>query len=179
MPRLLGQHQVYNGGMAVAGLRHLGFGENAAAAALENVEWPARMQRLKHGPLIEAAGNAELWLDGGHNPAAGLALAGALGGLPERPLHVICGMLAVKDIEGFLRPIAPLAERLYAVEIPDQTATAPASDTHAAADAVGLDAQIATSVEEAILAITTDAPDCRILICGSLYLAGHILQTNG
>ncbi len=179
MPRLLGQHQVYNGGMAVAGLRHLGFGEKAASAALENVEWPARMQRLKHGPLVEAAGSAELWLDGGHNPAAGLALAGALAGLPERPLHVICGMLAVKDIEGFLRPLAPLAERLYAVDIPDQTATAPAADTHAAAEAVGFDAQVAPSVETAIAAITAEAPDCRILICGSLYLAGYILQTNG
>ena len=178
-PRLLGEHQIYNGGMAVAGLRYLGKGEAAASAAMENVEWPARMQRLKHGPLLKAAGQAELWLDGGHNPAAGLAIAGALNGLPKRPLHLICGMLQVKDTEGFLRPLAPLAERLHAVDIPDQTATAPASDTKAAAETVGLSARIAPSVEAAIAAITAEDPDCRILICGSLYLAGYILQTNG
>jgi dihydrofolate synthase/folylpolyglutamate synthase len=106
LPALLGAHQIQNAGAALAALRHLGADEAACEAAMTNAEWPARMQRLKTGPLVEAAGDAELWLDGGHNAAAGIALADVLADLPKRPTHLICGMLNTKDVKGYMAPLA-------------------------------------------------------------------------
>ena len=106
LPNLIGAHQVANAGIALAALRHLGLGEAACVAAVTRAEWPARLQRLRRGPLVAAAGRAELWLDGGHNPAAGAALAEAVGRLPARPLHLVAGMLRTKDAAGFFRPLA-------------------------------------------------------------------------
>lgn len=180
MPALIGAHQVGNGGIALACLRELGLGEGACAAALTRAEWPARLQRLRTGPLVEAAAPAELWLDGGHNPAAGLALAEALTRLPPRRLHLVVGMLDTKDIAGFLRPLAPLARSLQGVTIPGETATLSAEATVAAACAAGhTDARPAGSVAAAVAEITAAAPTARILICGSLYLAGRVLRENG
>lgn len=178
LPRLIGHHQVINAGAAIAALRHLGFDDAAFEAALTDAYWPARMQRLATGPLIDAAPKAELWLDGGHNPAAGLALAEALDRLPNRPTYMICGMLNTKDVGGYLKPLARHAERLYAVSIPDAQATLPASVTADAAREVGMEALEAQSVLAAVQEIVSAAPEARILICGSLYLAGHILQNN-
>lgn len=179
LPTLLGAHQVGNGGMAVAALRALGAGEAACAAALREACWPARMQRLRQGPLVEAAGTCELWLDGGHNPAAGLAVAEALGRLPARPVHLVSGMLRTKDAAGFFQPLARVASSCTAVSIPGEGATLAAEETVAAARAAGLEAQAAPGVGEAVAAIAARFPGCRILICGSLYLAGSILQDNG
>ena len=137
------------------------------------------MQRLVSGPLTDTAPSAELWLDGGHNPAAGEALSESLDRLPKRPTYMICGMLNTKDVGGYLRPLARHAEHLYAVSIPDATATLPAATTAQAARESGFEATEATSVAEAVAQICTTAPEARILICGSLYLAGHILQDNG
>jgi dihydrofolate synthase/folylpolyglutamate synthase len=178
-PALIGAHQVANAGAALAALRRLDLNEAACAAAMTGAEWPARLQRLREGPLVAAAGDAELWLDGGHNPAAGQALAEALGRLPPRPLHLIVGMLRTKDVAGFLRPLAARAGSLTGVEIPGETATLSADETVAAARSAGIEAAPAPGVPEAIAAIVTRAPDCRILICGSLYLAGRILRENG
>ncbi|WP_055662855.1 bifunctional folylpolyglutamate synthase/dihydrofolate synthase [Jannaschia seosinensis] len=177
-PRLIGHHQVLNAGMAVAALRALGR-QRGAEAAMTCAEWPARLQRLTHGPLVEAAGPAELWLDGGHNPAAGAALAEALTRLPPRPLHLVCGMLRTKDAAGYMAPLAPVAERLHAVSIPDEANTLTAAETLAAATRAGLVADAAPSVAEAVAGIAAASPDARILICGSLYLAGHVLRANG
>ncbi|MBT8417601.1 MAG: bifunctional folylpolyglutamate synthase/dihydrofolate synthase [Silicimonas sp.] len=179
LPNLRGPHQIGNAGMAIAALRHLGFGEEACEAAVTSAFWPARMQRLRRGPLVDAAPEAELWLDGGHNPAAGQALADTLAGLPDRPTHMICGMLSTKDVAGYLRPLAEQAQSLHAVAIPGETATLPAEDTAAAADSVGLPARVATSVADALAAIVEQDPSARILICGSLYLAGAVLRENG
>ncbi len=179
LPLLIGAHQVENAGMALASLRALGADEAACAAALARAEWPARLQRLRRGPLVEAAGSAELWLDGGHNPAAGLALAEALGRLPDRPLHLVCGMLSTKDVGGFLRPLAARARSLRGVTIPGETATLSAEDTVAAARAAGLAAEPSASVADAVAAIRDADPRARILICGSLYLAGRVLAGNG
>ncbi len=179
LPNLIGAHQVQNAGIAIAGLRALGFGEEACEAAATRAEWPARMQRLKHGPLVDVAGKAELWLDGGHNPAAGLALAEALGRLPKRPLHLICGMLKTKDTSGYLCPLAEVAESLTAVSIPGEVNTLTASATAEAAERVGLTASTSESLDEAISNITKETPHARILICGSLYLAGNVLRENG
>ena len=179
LPNLRGPHQIGNAGTALAALRHLGFGEEALEAAVTKAFWPARMQRLTSGPLVAAAGKAELWLDGGHNPAAGDALAETLERMPDRPTHLICGMLSTKDVAGYLRPLAQVAASLHAVAIPGETATLPAEDTAAAASAVGLPATVSASVAEALSDIVAKDPDARILICGSLYLAGSVLRENG
>ena len=179
LPNLIGAHQVQNAGTAIAALRALGYGEAACEAAVTQATWPARLQQLKTGPLVEAAQTAELWLDGGHNPAAGQALAEALTRLPERPLHLVCGMLNTKDIAGYLRPLAQVAETLTAVSIPGEANTLPAETTAHTAEAAGLPAGTAGSVHQAIAAITAKTPNARILICGSLYLAGHVLRENG
>nr|WP_171043081.1 folylpolyglutamate synthase/dihydrofolate synthase family protein [Maritimibacter alexandrii] len=178
-PALLGKHQIMNAGAALAGLRALGFGEEACEAAMTNATWPARMQRLREGPLVEAAGSGELWLDGGHNPAAGEALAKALASMTDRPLHLICGMLNTKDITGFMRPLADVAKDLRAVSIPGEAATLSAEETAAFARGAGLDARTAPDVGTAIREIVADDAHARILICGSLYLAGAILRENG
>lgn len=179
LPNLMGAHQIQNAGAALAVLRHLGADEAACEAAVVGAQWPARMQRLKTGPLVEAAGAAELWLDGGHNAAAGIALADVLAKLPKRPTHLICGMLNTKDVTGYLRPLAAEAQSLTAVSIPGEAATLSAEETKAAASSVDLPATTAESVAEALTAILARDPDSRVLICGSLYLAGNILRENG
>ncbi|MEL7150633.1 MAG: folylpolyglutamate synthase/dihydrofolate synthase family protein [Pseudomonadota bacterium] len=178
-PNLRGPHQFANAGMALAALRHLGFDESACEAAVTQAFWPARMQRLIKGPLVEMAPEAEFWLDGGHNPAAGEALAKTLAELPARPTHAICGMLSTKDVAGYMRSLVGAVRDLRAVAIPGEAATLPAEDTAEAAAGVGLEARVAPSVEDAISDIIANDPTARILICGSLYLAGVVLRENG
>ena len=178
LPNLPGAHQIENAGAALAALRHLKIGDAAYEAAVSQAHWPARMQRLASGPLVDAANGAELWLDGGHNAAAGQALARHLASLPQRPTHLICGMLNTKDISGYLSPLADVAQTLTAVSIPGEANTLPAETTAETSNAVGLSATSAGSVVEAIHQITAPSPDARILICGSLYLAGNILREN-
>ncbi len=179
LPRLLGRHQVQNAGAALAALRHLRMGDAAYSAAVTNPYWPARMQRLIHGPLRDVAPNAELWLDGGHNPAAAAALVETLSRLPRRPTHLIVGMLNTKDIAGFLRPLGAIAKTLHGVTIPGQTATLTADETVAIARSEGLDATTAPSVMDALKTVVANDPAARVVICGSLYLAGTILKDNG
>ena len=179
LPNLPGPHQIQNAGAALAALRALGCSEAAFDAAVTRAEWPARMQRLRQGPLNDAAPGAEIWLDGGHNPAAGAAIAATLDRLPKRPTYLICGMLNTKDIGGFMRPLAGHAERLIAVSIPGEANTLPATTTAQAARDAGIPAQTAPTVADALRAITRDTPQARVLICGSLYLAGAILRENG
>ncbi len=179
LPNLIGAHQVMNAGAAIAALRHLGISEQAIESGVTHAQWPARLQRLRHGPLVDAAPRAELWLDGGHNAAAGAALAEALGRLPPRPLHMICGMLRTKDIAGYLEPLAPLATTFHGVSIPGEPATLPAEETVSAALKAGMKAATADSVLAAVKDIVGTDPTARILICGSLYLAGKVLQENG
>ena len=179
-PVLIGAHQAANAGAALAALRALGADEAACEAAMTRAEWPARLQRLRRGPLVEAAGpGAEVWLDGGHNAAAGIALAEALTRLPPRPLHLDCGMLSTKDVSGFLRPLGARATSLEAVSIPGETATLPAEATAAAAREAGIAAETAPDLASAVARIAARAPEARILICGSLYLAGRVLAENG
>ncbi|WP_338550078.1 bifunctional folylpolyglutamate synthase/dihydrofolate synthase [Roseovarius phycicola] len=179
LPILPGAHQVENAGAAVAALRHLNLSDAALEAAVTSAQWPARLQRLTQGALAEAAPEAELWLDGGHNPAAGQALAKHLATLPKRPTHLICGMLNTKDISGYLNPLAAVADSLTAVSIPGEANTLPAADTAAAATSAGFTATTADSAEDALRQVTSQTPNARVLICGSLYLAGHILRENG
>ena len=179
LPNLPGPHQIMNAGAALAALRHLGADEAACEAAVTQAFWPARMQRLREGPLFDIAGDAELWLDGGHNPAAGDAIAATLSQMPERETHLICGMLNTKDITGYLRPIAQYASSLTAVSIPGEPNTLPAETTAEAAAKVGMTASTAPDVDTALRQLTEGNQNIRVLICGSLYLAGQILQKNG
>lgn len=178
-PNLPGPHQIENAGAALAALRHLGFDEAACEAAVTRADWPARMQRLRRGPLATSAPRVELWLDGGHNPAGGQAVAATLAAMPARPTFLICGMLNTKDIVGYLTPLAAHATRLFAVAIPDEPNTLPAETTCAAARAAGISADTAPSVAAALATIVTQDPAARVLICGSLYLAGTVLRDNG
>ncbi len=177
-PNLRGPHQFGNAGMAIAALRHLGFDEAACEAAVTRAYWPARMQRLVDGPLIVMAPEAELWLDGGHNPAAGAALAETLAEMPPRPTHAICGMLSTKDVSGYMAELVGAVRDLHAVAIPGETATLPAEDTAEAAKRAGLKAVVASSVDSALADIIAEDPTARVLICGSLYLAGVVLREN-
>ena len=183
-PRLRGAHQIVNAGTAVAALRALGQDEIACQAALTGAEWPARMQRLVRGPLVESLPRGvELWLDGGHNAAAGEALAGVLDnwhGTAPAPVHVILGMLETKSAADFLRPLGPRVADVQTVAIPGAEASFSAIELAAMAKAQNIAAQAHGSVEEALASLLEglEAP-ARIVICGSLYLAGHVLEKNG
>ncbi len=178
-PNLLGAHQISNAGAALTALRHLGIAAPHCEAAVTRAEWPARMQRLRKGPLTDSAPLAEIWLDGGHNPAAGQAISKLLADMPKRPTYLICGMLNTKDIGGYLRPLAAHADHLYAVSIPGEAATLPAHQTAVAAQEAGMAASEASCVLDALSEIVARTPQTRVLICGSLYLAGGILRENG
>ncbi len=179
LPNLPGPHQIQNAGAAITALRFLGRDGAACEAAVTRAEWPARMQRLKRGPLVDMAPSVELWLDGGHNPAGGEAVAATLARMPARPTHLICGMLNTKDVTGYMRPLAGQVTRLHAVSIPGEKNTLPAEVTRDAAASVGIEAVAAESVAAALAEIVATDPNARVLICGSLYLAGAILRENG
>jgi dihydrofolate synthase/folylpolyglutamate synthase len=184
-PRLFGRHQFDNAGTAIAALRAGGFKlpTRAFEEGLVKADWPARMQRLAAGKLTALGpGDGELWLDGGHNADGGRASAAALADLEERvsrPLVLIVGMLTTKDAEGFLRNFAGLARRLIAVPI-HQDKSMPAEAVAVTARRVGIPADAADGVEAALaLAGQFDlSPAPRILITGSLYLAGEVLAAN-
>ena len=177
LPNLPGAHQIQNAGTAIAALRALGEGD--PDAAMTRAEWPARMQRLRHGPLHDIAPEAELWLDGGHNPAAGAALAAHLQSLPDRPTHLVVGMLNTKDIGGYLEPLTKVADSLTGVSIPGEANTLPGSETARIASELGLKTHVSENVKAAVADIAEQDPHARILICGSLYLAGAVLRENG
>jgi dihydrofolate synthase/folylpolyglutamate synthase len=179
LPNLPGPFQIQNAGAAIAALRALGKDQAACEAAVTQAYWPARMQRLRVGPLVESAPSVELWLDGGHNPAGGAAVAATLARMPARETHLICGMLNTKDVRGYMEPLAGHVTRLHAVSIPGEKNTLPAEVTRDAAASVGMDAVVAGSVAEALAAIAAKSPAARVLICGSLYLAGGVLRENG
>ncbi len=179
LPNLPGPHQIDNAGAALAALRHLGATAEACEAAVTRAFWPARMQRLQTGPLVDAAAHCELWLDGGHNPAGGQAVAATLTRMPKKPTHLVVGMLNTKDIAGYMRPIAAAASSLTAVSIPGEPNTLTADETQKAALAAGIAANTADSVLQAVQSIAAREPGARILICGSLYLAGSVLRENG
>ncbi len=187
-PRLMGAHQIDNAGLAVATLRALPqLGVNAAAieTGLRAAEWPARLQRLAPGPLTaRAPADVEVWLDGGHNAAGGAALANALAELEERyarPLVMIVGMLGSKDVAAFLAPFAGLAREVIAVPVPGEHKGLSPEEVAAAAAALGMSGSVARDVGAALdgLAAFPLMPPPRVLIAGSLYLAGAVLQENG
>ena len=185
-PKLYGRHQFENAGLAIATLRAAGLKIPAPAfeAGMVSVEWPARMQRLSAGRLAAALPpESELWLDGGHNADGGRAVAAALADLEERvsrPLVMIVGMLASKDSEGFLRNFSGLARHVITVPI-SHDKSVPAPELADIARGVNIPA-IAREGIDAALAAAADlglAPAPRVIITGSLYLAGEVLALNG
>src|SRR5215475_356268 len=186
-PKLFGRHQFDNAGLAIATLRAIDSLKlnHAAYEGIVNAEWPARMQRLSSGKLIEfGPAGCEIWLDGGHNAEGGRVAAAALGDLEERvsrPLVVIAGMMGNKDAHAFLANFAGLTRHIFTVETPGQENAMPQDRLADAARAAGMRVEIAGSVEGALRSIARlhyEVPP-RILIVGSLYLAGHVLAING
>ncbi len=187
-PKLYGRHQFENAGLAIATLRAIKqfkIPQAAFETGIVKADWPARLQRLTHGSLVELAPKgSELWLDGGHNPEGGRAVAAALADLEERvsrPLVLIVGMLSTKDSESFLRNFSGLARRVIAVPVPHQDKGLPAETVAGTARAIGLGATSRDNLKDALIAaakLDLDPPP-RILITGSLYLAGEVLAQNG
>ena len=183
VPSLCGAHQISNAGTAIACLEQLAdrpVAGPAIAEGLRHIDWPGRLQRLTRGALVAALpAGWELWLDGGHNPGAGAVLADVAASWRDRPLYLVVGMLSSKDAPGFLAPLAGHAEALRAVTIPREENPLPARAIAAAARLVGLPAQIAQSVRAAVRNLARPGKTGRILICGSLHLAGTVLAENG
>ena len=181
-PGLTGAFQSGNAALALAAIERLG-GVDAAALArgMAGVDWPARMQRLTRGPLAGSLPEGwELWLDGGHNPHAAAAIALHAQGWRDRPLYAVCGMLENKDIDGYFKHVGPCVQALRGVAIPGEHHALPAETVAAKAAAHGVpETRPAPSVGEAIGDLATHPGPARIIICGSLYLAGTVLAENG
>jgi dihydrofolate synthase/folylpolyglutamate synthase len=189
LPRLPGRHQYANAAAAIRAVKAAGFTVTEAMMekAMATVEWPARLQKLTEGKLLQyAPAGAEIWLDGGHNPGAGEVIAEAMAAFEERqarPLYIIAGMINTKDPIGYFRAFSDIAEHVFTVRIRDsESGLDPVVLAHAAFDA-GLVAEPAGSTTEALQEIARrqvpGAPPPRILIGGSLYFAGNVLADNG
>jgi|TARA_B100001063_G_scaffold246228_1_gene284564 dihydrofolate synthase / folylpolyglutamate synthase len=179
LPKLIGQHQIENAGTAIAAMRELSIPDEACKESMKNVYWPARMQRLESGPLVKMANESEIWLDGGHNQAAGIAISNALEQLPKGRTNIlICGMLKTKDLKAFLNPLFNSAKFLYGIRIQGEENSNSAETIVNQAREIGFSAFKTQKVSDAILQIIKAHPNSRIIICGSLFLAGKILQDN-
>ena len=185
LPALPGPHQIDNAGNAIAAIRSLGddrIGDEHVAEGMRQVTWPARLQKLGSGKLTEVMRHpAELWLDGGHNGPAGVVLAQAMRDMQAkspRPLIIIWGMINTKDPGAFIANFRGLAAAVMALSIPDEANAIPAETLAGIAVANGHEAQPAGSLAEALAKASAFNPEARILICGSLYLAGHVLALH-
>lgn len=180
-PGLPGPFQTVNAGCAIAALRLLRTPAGSIAAGLADVssdDWPARLHRMTGSALFPKATSADIWLDGGHNPAAGRAVADALAEMPPRSTHLVCGMLNTKDPRQFLENFAGRVDTVTGVTITGEAASRSADDIAEAARSLSIPARTGTDVLSAVHRITADVPDSRILVCGSLYLAGELLRST-
>jgi dihydrofolate synthase/folylpolyglutamate synthase len=176
-PNLRGAFQIDNAGIAVAALRAAGPAApvEAICKGMTSAEWPARLQRLGGRLAAPLPANWELWLDGGHNPGAGLALSEHLRNWHDRPLHLIVGMKQAKDAAQFLQPLIPHATTMWAVAEPEQHLALPVEAIIAASGGVACPGP---DVEGALRALPKEGSPARVLICGSLYLAGEVLKKD-
>ena len=194
-PALLGHHQMENAALAIATLRaretpkHLAVDERHIAKGIADAKWPARMQRLTHGPLVDSLPpGADLWLDAAHNEHGARAVAETLAELNERgprPLYMICGLLQNRDATAYFSAFSGLARRVFCIPVQNHASHTPGTLFDAATKA-GLNARPAPTIEDAmdyigesVLLECSDSEPPRILICGSLYLAGEVLAQNG
>ncbi len=192
LPRMAGHHQIMNAGLAVAALRaaKLPISDQTMSEGIAKAIWPARMQPLRYGPYIDqlekATGQkADIWLDGGHNPHAARALASILADLDERlprPVYLIAGLQKNKDMAGYFEALSGLVSTVYVVRS-DMQGAAPLKEVQSAAIQAGIEAiicgEVAIAVQEIVDSFEPDAPTPRIVICGSLYLAGNVLVNHG
>jgi dihydrofolate synthase / folylpolyglutamate synthase len=182
MPALRGPHQIDNAGNAIAAVRTLKdsrITDDAIAQGLKNVTWPARLQNLGAGHLRAFVSSSnEMWLDGGHNGPAGVVLAQAMGQMPKRPLVMVWGMLNSKHPGAFIANFKGLAGLVVTLAIPDEANALVAEDLSRIALENGLKAVPAATLEQALEKAAAFNPNARILICGSLYLAGHVLALH-
>jgi dihydrofolate synthase/folylpolyglutamate synthase len=183
-PSLVGPFQIDNAGLAIAAIRRLAdrrIDEDAMAKGLRNVDWPARMECLETGRLTRLATGSEIWVDGGHNPSGGAAVAASLAELGKRsprPVALVWGMLASKDARAFIRSFRGIAGHGVALAVPGEPNAMTASELVDIARSEGISAQPASSIEEAVEMAGAVAANGRILITGSLYLAGHVLALH-
>ena len=183
LPALHGPHQIDNAGLAIACLRHQArfkITPKHMAKGITSTTWPARLQDITDSPYgrLLPTGSS-LWLDGGHNPAAGQILADYFSSPDPRPLYLICGMMAGKDSRGFLKPLKPHVTKVYGIKVMGEDSHS-ADKMAAMAQEEAMDAQSSPSPKDALQEIFrhTEGKPVRVLICGSLYLAGHILAGN-
>lgn len=188
LPNLIGAHQVSNAATAIAALKAAGFwpGEEIAAKGLRSIVWPGRLQSLSHGPLLDLLPkDAEVWLDGGHNPDAAVSIASFMGEREEqnpKPLYLVTGMLNTKNPIGYFRPYEGLVRHVATVPIPTVSIAVDPLELADCARTAGLEATPFKTIEDALQDIVScaqkDGESPRVLICGSLYLAGEILKLN-
>jgi dihydrofolate synthase/folylpolyglutamate synthase len=177
LPSLLGPHQVENAGIAVAALRASGVGlPHAAYSGIASAAWPGRLQRLRGRLSAMLPESVELWLDGGHNAGAGVVLAEHLRAWADRPVHLVVGMKQSKDAGGFLAPLLPHAASVWAVREPGQHMALPVEAIVAASGGV---ARVGPDLAGALAGLAELGQGGRVLICGSLYLAGEVLKADG
>ena len=192
LPRLVGVHQLSNAAVAIVAIRRVlpELSLDAFDRGMQAVQWPGRFEHLRPGALLQSVdeelrAHFDFWVDGGHNPQAGTALAAALASLEERapmPLVLVCGMLTTKDPSGFFKAFAGLAREILTVPVTQSDSSFSPEELAATASKTGVPARPMGSIEEAIAAIAQDhAHDqsVRVMICGSLYLVGQVLELNG
>ncbi len=192
LPNLVGQNQIINAGTAVAAYLELADDPHATSPieegpiekGLGKADWPARFSRLTGTEIDKwVSDDTELWLDGGHNPAAGIVLARTLADLNERApkdTYLIVGMMNQKDIKGFLEPFAGLVRAVRTIAIPEEQNSAQPAEVAAVANSLSIPASISDNLKSALTELNELENDAkRILICGSLYLAGHVLAAAG
>lgn len=184
LPRLAGRHQIQNAGLAIASLRHssLDVSDGAYETAMGAVTWPGRLQKLT-GTLAALAPSCDVWLDGGHNAGGGKVLAEAMADLEDKvpcPLYLVSGLLRTKEATDFFRPFEGLARQVVAIPIPGHENSLDTVSVAASAAEAGTFASVSPSLEDALQEIEMAAGEpARILICGSLYLAGYALKADG
>lgn len=188
MPRLAGRHQSANAALAIAGLKAGGFvpSPQAIETGIQTADWPGRLQRLTSGPLAAAVPGAEIWIDGGHNPGAGVVVAEAIAEMEDRvsrPLYLVCGMLSTKDPVGFFAAFSGMARGVLTVPLAASDMGIAPAELARSAGLAGLPAEPFADVAAALRAIAAQGadgePGPRILICGSLYLVGEVLEASG
>ncbi len=186
LPNLIGRNQLTNAAVAITALLTFSNGAlpvQALEDGLRSAYWPARFSRLSGDPFDRLVGpDTELWLDGGHNPAAAVVLAQTLADLQDRapkPMFLVVGMMAEKDAVGFFKPFSGLVRGIKVVDIPGEANAMPAGELLNHARTIAIAAEQTATVEQALVDLEREHPGAkRVLICGSLYLAGSVLATS-
>ncbi|MEO0327160.1 MAG: folylpolyglutamate synthase/dihydrofolate synthase family protein [Pseudomonadota bacterium] len=186
MPALRGEHQIENAALAIAAIRMADckLADNAFDKAMTTVTWPGRMERLQDGKLTDRLSNADIWIDGGHNPSAGLAIAAEIikmNTVAPRKTLMICGMINTKEPSGFFAPFSQIEAEVITVPVAMSEAGIPPQQLSEVAVSCGLHSTPANSLEDGIANAArrlSRQRDLRILFCGSLYMVGEVLEKN-